>query len=224
MKKFNNIQNKIRVFLSYLIPALGLVIIVVVLTLIWFWETAGREHFLYEQRLVLNQAVDRGAIIEESMLTYQSFEKSNIFSDAVSEVNEIVGLEASNYIPQGTLLHKKYFASNDVKLASDQYILRIPSDWIYSMPNSLRRQDKVYFLIFGKDENSDEILFETEVAYVKDSMNREIVSMGKRDRIDGTGAIAEVSVIITLEKMAQLTRIIKDGNKIILLYVEEGEQ
>ncbi len=223
MRELNNIRSKLRSFLSYLIPALGLVLIVIVLTLIWFWETAGREHFLYEERLVLNQDIDRGVLIEESLLTYQSFEKSKIFTGAIDDISEIVGLESISYIPQGSLLHPRYFSTTEVKLAVDQYIIRIPSDWIYSMPNTLRRQDKVYLYRFGQQESTSGVLFETEVAYVKDSMNREIVSTGKRDRMDGTGIIAEVSVVLDLDEIAQLTEIVRVGDKIIILYVEGVE-
>lgn len=223
MHKFNSLRGNLRRFLSYFIPALGLIIIVVVLTLIWFWETTGREHFLYEEKLVLNQDVEKGVLIEESMLTYRSFEKSKLFADAIYDINEIVGLESTNYIPQGTLLHKRFFSSTKVKLSVNQYIFRIPNDWIYSMPNTLRKQDKISFYIFGEHSNSNEILFDTEVAYVKDSMNREIVSVSKRDRIDGTGIIAEVSVVLTLDKIEKLTELVMAGNKIIILYVEGFE-
>ncbi len=220
MQKFYSVNSKLRTFFGYLIPGLGILLIVVVLVLIWFWETAGREYFLYEERVVFKQDIAEGILIDESMLTYQSFEKSKIFSEAVIDPNEIIGLETTHYIPRGALLHKKYFASTEIELAIDQYIARIPSEWIYSIPNSLRRQDKVYFYIFKPSNGASVVLFETEIAYVKDSMNREIVSVGSRERIDGSGIIAEVSVVLTLEELNQLTEVIKDGNKIIILYAE----
>ena len=215
-------NNWLKKILNFIVPLIGLILIVVVLSVIWFWETAGREHFLYEKRLVLTQDIEKGTLIEESMLAYQSYEKNIIFKDAINDVNEIIGLEAATYIPKGTLLHQKYFEPSAVTLLEDQYIVRIPTDWIYSLPNTLRRKDCISLYLIGKQGGTSEILFKTEIAYVKDSMNREIVDASNKERLDGTGVISEISLVLSIDQLQQLESAVKENNKVIIMYSEEA--
>ena len=215
-------SNWLRRVLNFIVPLLGLLLIVIVLSLIWFWETAGREHFLYEDRLAFNQDIELGTIVDSSMLEYYRFEKKMIFADAIKEPSDIVGLTAATFIPQGTLLHQQYFESSSVVLLEDQYIVRIPSDWIYSLPNTLRRKDSISLYLVGKQETIGEILFSTEVAYVKDSMNREIVDASRQERLDGTGVISEISLVLSLDQLEQLDCAIKENKRVIIMYSEEA--
>ena len=218
---YRNLNSSwIRRILNFIIPLIGLLLIVLVLSLIWFWETAGRDHFLYEQRLALTQDTERGTVIDASMLAYYSFEKKIIFDEALKDPSEVVGLEAASFIPKGTLLHQRYFEPTAVELLEDQYVVRLPADWIYSMPNTLRRKDSISLYVIGRQEGSSEILFKTEVAYVKDSMNREIVDASRRDRLDGTGVISEISLVLTLDQLQQLEGVIRENNKVIIMYSE----
>lgn len=64
----------------------------------------------------------------------------------------------------------------------------------------------------------------TKVAYVKDSANREVVTVGDRERMDGSSAIQSVEIITTSEKFKNLETQVKNGAKLILMYSDAEEE
>ncbi len=63
-------------------------------------------------------------------------------------------------------------------------------------------------------------VLEVNVAYVKDSANREVVSIGELDRLDGSSSIHAVEIITTTEEFSKIEEQINKGAKLILMYKE----
>lgn len=257
-----------------ILPALGLSLMGLsagVFT--WYEWMGGREYINYEEVLVLNEAVVRGQEITVDNLSYAMEEKSKIIEGAVIIPENIIGLEAVNYIPAKTQLHMNYFENADLVLEQGEYIAQIPIEWTLSIPDSLRRGDEVivYSVMYDKElvnsltsqqqdvisvgnnsnntnddttgnsdneesENSASAtvsekkdstslnilnkVMDTKVAYVKDSANREVISIGEKDRLDGSSTIRAVEIVTTPENFQKIESQINQGAKLIVMYTD----
>lgn len=242
----NNWKTKLKRYSNIVLPVIGIGLIALMLGIVWFWETNGREMYFYQEVIVLNQDVKRGTVITEGMLASEKIEADKIINNAVLDKKQIIGLEAKHFIPQKAQLHYFYFEDHDLITTDNKYIVRIPNEWLYSIPNSLRRKDNIVFyeinpdyLIEQEEENNsnpdtydseDEIkeklgkqVLQAKTAYVKDSANREVVSISNNGRIDGSSVISEVLILITPEELRRLEEKIQDGGKFIIMHTEGGK-
>jgi len=252
-----NIRNSLSNAKSIVLPIIGTLIIVATLIGVYAWETFGRERLTYRPVIVLKNDVLAGSVIKEDMLDVQYYEVDKIIKDAITDKNAIIGLSASHFIPRNTQLHPNYFEPIDLVLKDDQFIFKLPNDWILSVPDTLRRKDTIaIYEVNAKqieklynsaaitkpvnqsaDDNNaseintltseqidsvqeylDKMLFMTTAAYVKDSNNREVVTVSPIDRYDGSGKIGSVEIIVTQKQFDILNASIQKGNKFIIMY------
>lgn len=237
-----------------MMPLIGVIIIALMLGIVWFWESTGRELYFYKNVVVLNQDVKRGALISEKMLSLKKIEADHLIENAILDSSQIIGLEAKHFIPKGSQLHSFYFESPDLLTDENTYVVRVPNEWLYSIPNTLRRKDHVLFYPIDQtnkelnqtaniNQQQDEIIhtytleeskewskrlgkeiLAAKIAYVKDSANREVQTAGIQDRIDGTSIISEVLILTTPEQFQRLEQTVKDGSKLIIMYTEEEKE
>lgn len=222
----SNLKSKFLKYSVLVMPVIGLVIIALMLGIVWYWETYGREFYFYQDAVVLMQDVQRGTLITEDMLTTKKVEASQLIEQAILDKEKIIGLEAKQFIPQNAQLHPNYFETPSLMTDEDRYIVRIPNDWLYSIPNTLRRKDRVLFYLMQSDEifnhHLGKVVMETTVAYVKDSANREVQTVSTQDRMDGSSVISEVLVFLTPEQVETLEKLTENGGKLIVMH-SEGE-
>lgn len=211
------------------------------ITTVYYWETKGRDKFLYGEVLVLNQSVEAFTTITEDMLDFIKIDPGNFIEGAVVDKNEVIGKSAMHYIPKYSQLALAYFIGEKVEAAKeDQYIFTIPPDWIITFPNSLRRGDEIYFYPVkipevnkeGEDKNisfntsksikisREENMIKGEVAYLKDSGNREVVTVAGEDRDDASANIASIEVIANYEDISYLQGLVDENWKFIILFKE----
>lgn len=257
--KSRRMQATLKKVLVVLLPALGILSILGLSGLMWWWESVGRQSILYEEVLVLKQDVQRGELIKESMLDTVRFEKARLIDHPVRDPKEIVGLEARQYIPKNSQLDVRYFESPELITDKDRLNFKIPNDWIYSIPNSLRRKDRIALYAVDRavlqDAKNKKIQIEdastggasgnpstpeyvftedvsgmvqgepvliTIVSYVKDSVGREVVSIGE-GRMNANSAIKDIEIVDTVENLRKLEGVVKEGSKFIVMYAE-GEE
>lgn len=236
--RFSNMSKSI-------LSLLGISIVALMLALIFYWETYGRSAFLYENVVVLKDDVKKGTIIEKEMITTQSYEKGKLIKDPVREGEFIVGKEAKHFVPGNTPLSSLYFDNSEVVLDKGYFVAKIPNEWILSVPDSIRRRDKAAFcevkasrattsttttgsgegVISSKDlsnnvEKYGEPILTTTVAYIKDQNNKEIVDIGKEDRIDASSKITNIEVIVNSEQLDILKKAYESGSKFVIIYGE----
>lgn len=206
------------------------------LTMIYFWETKGREQFLYSEVVVLNQSVEANTLITSDMLDLIKINPNNFIDGAVVEKEKVIGKSSTHYIPKNSQLASEYFIDENVEaVKEDQYIFTIPADWIVTFPNSLRRGDKIYFypvkIVGEKREESKSFnnlgsikitkesnLINSEVAYLKDSGNREVVSTAGEERYDASANIASIETITNYKDVSYLQGLAENNWKFIILY------
>jgi hypothetical protein len=220
--------------------SLGILLMLATMAMIYFWETRGREQFLYSSVVVLNQSVEANVSITPGMLGWIKINPDNLIERAIVQKEKIIGKYSVHYIPKNSQLTPAYFKDDttDTKKV-DSYIFAIPTDWIITFPNSLRRGDTIYFYpVKIVDENEeanksfdslDNIkvtnqsdLLKSEVAYLKDSGNREVVNTAGNDRYDASANIASIEIITNYEGVLHLQNLADNNYKFIILYKANG--
>lgn len=246
---------------SNFLPVIGLVCLAGVVVLQLWFENSGREIFFSEQVVKLNEVVKRGDIIESDMLYYAKVDKDSVIEGSIKDPNSIIGKAVKQYIPFNAQLNESYFEIPELITDADHLTMKIPNEWLYSIPNTLRGRDRIYLkevtsdVIYAEDAarskgpNTDPNALETEeknevvptytetdknnieakasavvletiVAFVKDSSNREVVTLSQQDRMDGSSIIRDVEIVVTLEEAKNLEEIRKKGSKFIIMYTE----
>lgn len=220
-------MNKIR-----LKGWIGIILIVAMLALFFGWETVGRDALMYDEVLALNKEISKGEKVTENDVRKLKIEKDSMGRVAKNE-KEIIGRVALVDVEPNIPISKNYFGEANITPDKDQFIFEVPSSWIYALPQSIRAGDTAYFyevkegeIVDGElveenniDEMSSEHMLESKIKYVKDGSNREITNITK-DRSDGSGKVATIEIIASVENIAKLESMAEDGSKFIILYKE----
>ena len=234
MKYFKTRRKKAPLIFAIL----GIVLMLSSVTAMFWWETKGRSLFLYKEVLVLNQSVETGTTITEDMVSFIRVDPFNFIEGALVSKEKVLGKITYHYIPKYSQLNLEYFLSESVEAREeDQYIFTVPADWIITFPNSLRRGDTVYFYpvkvfkenverdkdnSFNTSNNikisSEEDLIKSEIAYLKDSGNREVVDTEGEERYDASANISSIEIITSYEDFSYLKGLASENYKFIILY------
>ena len=194
----------------------GIVCLVTSIALQLGWEFFGREKLLYTDVLTVNQDIEVGTEITSDMLTTKKVINASTRSYRVTQeaLLEIVGKEATSYIPYGEELYPEFFEEQALVVHKGEYILSIPSTWLVSRPQTLRRGDTVTFLT-----TDGQTVTSATVLYVKDGSNAEVVS-SDAERLNAAGSVAVIEVIVSESDAKLLTSIAgqEENNHFVLIY------
>ena len=218
---------------------IGILLMLATVAMIYFWETSGREKYLYKEVVVLNQNVEENTRIAPEMLTLAKINPDDFIEGAVVKKEVVAGKYSAQFIAKNSQISLVYLKdSAEEVIKEDFYIFSIPPDWVITFPNSLRRGDTIYFYPVKIDieeveqgktiNNIDNLkiteksnLLESEVAYLKDSGNREVVDTddsASKPRYDGSANISNIEIITNYEDVSQLQDLADSGYKFIILY------
>lgn len=144
-----------------LFAILGVLFMVLGIATVFFWESYGREMYFYKTVAVLNEDVEADTKIQKNMIAYLKIEQDKLITDSIlyeddDSVNAIVGKVAKHFIPKNAQLSLKFFEDEELYLKDNQYIAKIPSDWLFAIPSSIRRKDKAYFYAVKDIKKLDE--------------------------------------------------------------------
>lgn len=234
---------------------LGILLMIIGFAAVILWESFGKEAFLYSEVVIVNTDVQKGTIIEESMLKVTKMDQNNVISGAIKKTSNIAGLEAKQYLPQNTQVHESFFDTPGTVLGSDQYIFKVPSEWIIAVPSSIRRKDTAIFYAVDSSSTSSIALTSPDdgvsdssedpvnsynvsdnqvlikslkesgkevaravVAYVKDSANREVVTLSSEERYNGSSQVSSIEIIIDAQRLDALESSVSNGCRFLVLY------
>jgi hypothetical protein len=182
----------------------GALVIIVGLTLLFYWESYGKEHVQYEQVICASAEIQKGQMITDELLTVKSLPKDSLISGAIKDKSEVVGTVAAQYIPAQAQVSRKMTYTNDFYIDTDrgESIYKLPAEWIDSRSAAVRRGDTIE--IYQADCKRK--LGEYMVAYVRDAQEREVSSIEGQEyadmlnRTDATGVIDHIEIIATQEE------------------------
>ena len=192
-----------RIKLRTIVP---IIMIIVGIASLIFWEAWGRENILYVKVLTANQDIMRGMTITEEMLTEKSFARDTVITDALklAEKGDVVGQVAKQNIPENGQLNKSFLYVDDFYVGKGESIFKIPAGWIDNRSASVRRGDVI--TVYA----GDQLVGEYKVAFAKDAEEREVTSTESQwysealDRTDSTGVISNIEIIATLAEYKEL--------------------
>ena len=191
----------------------GIVLIVLSVGALGFWELWGRENITYDRVLVLKESLPKNTLITADMLRERKVEKAGEGAIRTEQRNEIVGLETGQFIPAGTELYKEYFQESIFSVGEEQgkYILSVPAQWLKAFPQTLRRGDRAFFYCGG------EPVKDAVVAYVRDGTNQEVY-YGDDERLTSSSSVSLIEIVVDKEQASLLGKLAEKGNKFVVLY------
>ena len=193
--------------------AAGILLIVISLGALGFWEFWGRENLAYEQVIVLRQNIPENTEIVRSLLEVKRVENPGDQVLMEKDAAALIGMESAQFIPAGTPLHREFFQDPSLATGGNtgQYILSIPAEWLISFPQTLRRGDEVSFYYGEKQVTS------ARVAHVRDSSNQEVVSADDA-RLQATAPASQLEVVVTEAEAVKLAAMAEKGKRFMILY------
>lgn len=170
----------------------GIVLMILFLAVIYFWESIGREKLLYESVLVVNKDVNKGDVITKETLGYMKTEETKFIKDAIRDPKEVLGKQATHFIPAKAQIHKTYIDDGVITTKKDELIFRIPNDWLVAIPSSIRRKDEIILYSINEDNLNAKvnISYEKENTEEKDKENINLyVNREQVEQLPGTKVI-----------------------------------
>lgn len=203
---------------------IGILLLIIAITFFIFWELVGRKQLLYKTVVVFNENINKGVKITYDLLTTKKVEVDNCILNVIDNPQKIVGKESKHFIPAKTQLVTEYFEEPIINLTKDKKIMRIPNNWLYSFPQTIRRKDKIFIYAIRSDKTDNKIIdnkkyfvYQTIVAYAKDSNNREVESLDL-NRLNGSSVVNDIEIIVTDNQYKVLLDCVKKGYKFIIMY------
>lgn len=195
----------------------GILLIVLSVGALGFWEIWGRENLSYRKVAVLKESLDAHTIISSEMLKPKKVDSPSNGAIPWEKADSIAGLETKQFVAGNQELHPEYF--QEVKFRTgeefDRYVLSIPDTWLISQPDTLRRGDRAFIFL------GEEMICETDVAHVKDNYGME-VTYSDRERFYPSGRTERVEILVSSDQMKKLDLLAKKGNRFTLIYAEDS--
>lgn len=195
----------------------GILIIVLSIGALGFWELWGRENISYKSIAVLKDSLEAHTVITEDMLRLKKAESVSKGAILWSKAHELIGQETRQFVAGDQELHREYFGDPEMRLGKefDRYVLSIPDTWLISAPVSIRRGDMAYFYL------GDKMVCEARVIHVKDSYGQE-VTYSDRERFYPSGKETVIEVVMSSAQMEKMNRLSAKGNRFTMIYTEEA--
>ena len=188
--------------------ALGVVLVLIAVAALLFWEAEGRELLLMDDVLVADGDVKAGEMIDIARFRTVSVPAGALVDGAVTPKNtgRLEGMEAAVDILKGAQLSLRYVRDPEEAPKPETSCFVIRNEWIYMCTSSLRRGDSI--LITSADGKN--IVGRYPVAYVKDGDGREVTDAssglysftgegGGSDRVNSSAPIHHIEIVCELK-------------------------
>ena len=190
---------------------IGLAMITVTLAAIGIWEFWGRENISYRQVIVLREDTKAHTVISEDDIQTKKLESPSGEALTEADAEKLIGMETSQYVAADTELRREYFQTSQFAVGQDsgKALMSLPSDWLLSFPQTLRRGDKVNIY------NGTVKLMEAVTPHVKDSGGQEVLSQDSQ-RMEASSALSHIEIIGSEEDLVELSKLASEGAKFTL--------
>jgi len=240
MAKKKNTFRYGRISINKILAWLGIIIMSCSVVLFVWWEKTGRKQYLYNDIIIASTNIESGTVLSQDMLKTIRISAKQFIDGAINDLDEIIGKKAAQFIPKSSQFSSTYFVDESIELKEDEYILSIPKDWIITSPDSLRGGDIIYFYPVKQPEEPEDVettegktiisyekktepvkkedVLECKVAYLKDSGNREVITISEKERFDASSNIESLEIIVKFEDIKVLQNFADGNYKFIILY------
>lgn len=191
----------------------GFIVIAVALLSLAMWEFWGRENFSYKEIAVLADSLPANTLIKQADIKIKKVDNPPANALLAGDTDLIVGMETAQFVAEDMPLCFEYFRQSQYAVGeeSGKAVLCVPSDWLLSLPQTVRRGDEVIFY------NGNIKLTKAVVAYVKDASNKEVVSV-KEDRTTASSVVHQIEIIGEEKDLTELSKLAGEGKRFTLVY------
>ena len=186
---------------------IGILLILLSLAAMFFWETAGRDMFTTTSVLVCAAPVRKGDNVDASDFRVMNISKDSVLEGAMSpqDTEALEGTVANVDLIENQQILSSYFSRSVRSGKNGQSIFVIPEEWIFSRSSALRSGDTVSIYRMPEKEK----LGTYHVAFVRDSSEQEVTDLepGARtvlERKDSGRKISGIEIICTLDDYSRL--------------------
>ena len=192
---------------SRLQTALGVVLVLLAIAALFFWEAEGREMLLMDSVLVADSDMKTGEALDAARFRVVSVPAGTLVDGAVTPKSSdmIAGKEAAVDIIKGAQLSKRYLRDPVAMPKAETSCFIIRNEWIAMCSSSIRRGDEV--IIASADGRS--ALGRYPVAYVKDGDGREVTDAssgmysftgagGENERVNTSAPVHHIEIVCEL--------------------------
>jgi hypothetical protein len=206
------------------------------------WETYLDDLINTKEVLVAANTLEKNTVVGKKDIKLAKVAIEQLAENAITDPNLTIGKETAFIIRKGQQIIIDAIDIDGVVPNADQIIVPIPKEWLISIPGSLRRKDKVNIYempiinltgglnkALGEEEassvnnyltgNGRPIVENIAVAYAKDPSNQEVKPAEQSKlRIDATGIISDLELVLTDQQLNLLKNKALQGYKFILAY------
>jgi len=212
---------------------LGIILVLIAVTALLFWEAEGREMLLMESVLVAGSDIKTGEKIEPGLLRVVSVPSGSLVDGALTPEDKyrLEGKVANTDIVTGAQLSERYLRNADEKPKPETSFFIIRNEWIYMCTSSLRRGDEVK--ITSADGKT--VIGTYPVAFVKDGDGKEVTdstsgmysftgSAGDSERVNSSAPIHHIEVRCELNEYRRILDYCAGRAGAPLMLVRKGTQ
>jgi hypothetical protein len=196
--------------------------------LIFLWEFYLNDRLNTTSVVVAAKDIEKNQLLRDSDIKITRIKSEQAVEHPITDPSAIIGVESSQFVAKGNQFVDAMLDRYGLEPNSNQLIYSIPKEWIYSSPGSLRRKDRVYiYAIYDEKRKldgailtvSEPILKNLVVAYAKDSSNQEVKpATNSEKRLDATGAINNLELVMTQEQYSIIEKKYFEGFKFNFAY------
>ena len=202
---------------------IGIILIVVAVAALVFWETEGRDRVMTFKVLVASEDIMEGELITRQMLGVVSSMPETLIEGAFApdDISKIEGKEAAAPISRNQQISEALLRAPNEKSVDKRSPFLIKNEWIDSRSSSLRRGDTVE--IYSRDGNH--FIGDFEVVFVKDAGDKEITDDAPsdiRERTNGSGIIDHLEILTDMEEYQKLVLFLDSTGEKLLIVQKEG--
>ena len=192
---------------------LGIILVLIAVTALLFWEAEGREMLLMENVLVIENDIKAGEKLHPELLRTVSVPAGSLVDGAIApgDIHLFEGKEAAVDIVRGAQLSSRYLRDADEKPKPETSFFLIRNEWIYMCTSSLRRGDDVK--ITSADGKT--VIGIYPVSFVKDGDGREVTdstsgmysftgSGGDTERVNSSAPIHHIEIRCELNEYRRI--------------------
>jgi len=215
----------------------GLILIVLAVSGLIYWEMDGRERLLTDTVLVAAMDIQENMILSSVMIGQIGITHEAKINGAlgVNALSSLTAKRAKQFIPKNAQLSEDFFYQDDFYIKEGESIFVIKPDWISMMSSAIRQGDMVGLY----DQSGLTKLGSFKVAFVKDAAIREVkdsvietegLAAGAADfyssdkllrRTEATSVSTHIEIIATLKDYQRILQQVGGQNPTKIMIIQE---
>lgn len=206
--------------------AIGLLLIVVAIAALIFWEIRGREAVLMDTVIVASETIPAGTVITRDLLSPSGVLEQNRIAGSLDweSLPKVIGQVAMQDIIKNAQVSEMYLDDDDFYLRSHESIFVIHPEWIAMRSSSIRRGDWVDIY----EGAALEKIGTYRVAFVKDANETEVTDGERRsksnslDRTVSSSPVSHIEIITDISEYKKIAETVRDSQAGLLLVQKQA--